>query len=63
MKIVEALKLGKLYSIGNQSLTPTRWMYFSTPNFVVLLSRRGGSKVLIKTPDDDEAVKWLMGEE
>ena len=63
MTIVEALKAGKLHSIDNQLLTPSRWVCFDTPNFVVLLSRRGGSKVLIRTPNEDEAVKWLIGEE
>lgn len=63
MTIIEALKSGKLYSIDNQILTPARWMYFDAPNFVVLLSRRGGSKILVETPDENEAVKWLIGEE
>lgn len=69
MKIIEALKSGKIDRVAVRN----RWLYWANgaeygdeqDRWVVRESRRGrnGTKVLIVTKDEAEAVRVLLGED
>jgi len=67
MTIVEALKAKKIHRIEVGS----RWLIFDTSNVEIynnnyMVRKDDGNaigKLLCITQDEEEAVKWLMGEE